>query len=346
MKPLRIMVTGSGSGVGQGIMKALRIGPLAKTIVGADIDVLNTALFRADESLLIPKVEEEGALARLIEVISDNKIDVVMIGSEFDLAFFSMNKDLIEKETGAAIIVSPYETVKVSDDKWLTAEFLRENNLPYPISYLPTSLDNAVVQAEELGYPVIIKSRTGTSSRHVAVVKNSKDLTNVYNSIPNPMIQQLIDLPSQKLKQEYTCSVFKCADGSLLDPFTARRTLRGGSSWVIEVDKFTELHSLLLAIGELLPCMGSLNVQLMIGPDGPIPFEFNARFSGTTAVRAHFGFNEPEFALQEFVLKEHVSEPVIRKGLAFRYLEEVFVEGVTEKELCPPLPRGEIIQWF
>ena len=38
----------------------------------------------------------------------------------------------------------------------------------------------------------------------------------------------------------------------------------------------------------------------MMGPKGPIPFEINARFSGTTAIRAHFGFNEPELAIQSY----------------------------------------------
>lgn len=340
------MVTGAGSGVGQGIIKALRLCQIPKILIAADISFLNSALFRADESLIIPKVEEERALEKIIDIINNNRIDVVMIGSEFDLLFFAMNKEVIQEKSGAFIIVSPYETVKIANDKWLTAEFLRINNLPYPKTYLPGSIDDAMSQAEVLGYPVLIKTRTGTSSRHVSVVNNRTQLKSIYNTIPNPIIQQLIDLPTQQLKQEYTCSVFKCANGSLLGPFTARRTLRGGSSWVIEVDNFIDLHSLLISIGRLLPCMGSLNIQLMIGPEGPIPFEFNARFSGTTAVRAYFGFNEPEFCLREFILKEQVENPLIRKGLALRYLEEVFLEGITEQDLDFPIPRGEIMRWF
>ncbi|MEN6348185.1 MAG: ATP-grasp domain-containing protein [Syntrophomonas sp.] len=346
MEPLRVMVTGAGSGVGQGIIKALRFSSISLTIIAADIEILNSGLFIADESLIIPRVENEGALQQVIDIIEDKRIQVVMIGSEFDLSFFSENKSVIEKETGATVIVSPHDTVKIANDKWFTVEFLRKNNLPYPKSFLPLSIEDALEQAEELGYPFIIKTRTGTSSRHQSIVNDIGQLINVYKDIPNPLLQQLIDIPSHKLQQEYTCSIFKCLDGSLVGPFTARRTLRGGSSWVIEVDAFERIYPLLLAIGNALPIMGSLNIQLMIGPNGPIPFEFNARFSGTTAVRAYFGFNEPELSLKNYIFKEKIENPTIRKGLALRYLEEVFVEGVNADELVLPLPRGEVVRWF
>ncbi len=160
------------------------------------------------------------------------------------------------------------------------------------------------------------------------------------------MLQRPLDMPTSRLQNEYTCSVFKCADGSLLGPFTARRTLRGGSSWVVEVAEFRELHPLMLEIGRKLDIMGSMNVQMIVGNSGPVPIEFNARFSGTTAVRAHYGFNEPEMILQDYLLKERLQAPRIRQGIAFRYLEEVFVEGMRADDLQEPLPKGIVRPWF
>jgi carbamoyl-phosphate synthase large subunit len=140
--------------------------------------------------------------------------------------------------------------------------------------------------------------------------------------------------------------VFRCSDDSLIGPFTARRTLRGGSSWHVEVNHFEALHPLLLELGEKLPSMGTLNVQLMVGENGPVPFEFNARFSGTTAVRAYFGFNEPEMAIRHFVLGETIPKPSIRKGMAFRYLEEVFLNDVGADALGEPFVKGRVEPWF
>jgi carbamoyl-phosphate synthase large subunit len=332
MNLIRVLVTGAGSGVCQGIIKALNASSLPVYIIAADIDPLNSALFRAHDGILLPKVESEGALELVIKELKKANINIILIGSELDLIFYAEHKEIIERETGALVVVSPYETVMVADDKWLTAEFLRQNNLPYALSSTPHGVDEAIDVANSWGYPLILKNRTGTSNRQVYVIESKEQLLCMFDNVPKPMLQKLINRPSKYLCYEYTCSVFKCRDGRILGPFTARRTLRGGSSWIVEVDRFEELHPLLLSIGSILPIMGSLNVQLMLGLNGYVPFEFNARFSGTTAVRAHFGFNEPEMTVRNYFLNEEIDEAKIRRGLAFRYLEEVFVENSTANQ--------------
>ena len=346
MAAIRVLVTGAGSGVGQGIIKALRASSLDIRIVSSDISILNSGLFRSDESILLPKVESTGALSHIIESLRQHHIDVLMVGSEFDLTFFAQHKAEIEAAVDCFVAVSPLEAVEIADDKWRTAEFLREQNLPYAESFLPADRDAAIEHTRQWGFPLVLKTRSGTSNRHVHIIESADALARVYDSVPRPMLQRLIARPSSELDKEYTCSVFKCADGRLLGPFTSRRTLRAGNSWAIEVAPFEELRHLLLKIGEAFPTLGSLNVQLMMSEKGPVPFEFNARFSGTTAVRAHFGFNEAEFLIRNYFLKETLPEPEIRTGLAFRYLEEIFVDGHRLSELQWPLPRGEVRPWF
>jgi carbamoyl-phosphate synthase large subunit len=345
-KPCRVLVTGAGSGVGQGIIKALRISGLPVTIVVADISSMNVALYRADEALIIPRVEDANALDLIIEMLDQYRIDVVMVGSEFDLEFFSINKKEIKDRSGAEVIVSPPATVAIANDKWLTAEFLRMNNLPYAQAYLPDNLDDAIKCADQWGYPVVLKTRRGTSSRHVYIIKDRESLRKLYLDTPVPMLQRMIDAPSNDLGCEYTCSVFKDARGELIGPFTARRTVRGGTSWHIEVAEFDVLNETLLAIAKALDFSGSLNIQLMLTSEGAVPFELNSRFSGTTAVRAHFGFNEPTMALQSFFYNEKIPLPIIRSGIAMRYHEEVFIEGVTSEILKPSIHQGIVVPWF
>src|SRR5207244_11100230 len=77
-------------------------------------------------------------------------------------------------------------------------------------------------------------------------------------------------------------------------------------------------------------------VQLRVVEERPVPFELNVRFSGTTPVRARFGFNEVEAALRHFVLgQDDVDLPRVTSGVALRYWNEMHVaEPAVEQLRC------------
>jgi len=344
--PLRVVVTGGGSIVGQGIIKALRHSGLRVRIICTDIAPLNAGIVRADEAAVMPPVERPGALETWLPALQRMRADVLMIGSEYDLAFFSEHRATIETRTGCKVIASPPETVAIADDKVATARFLASNGLPHARTLTPASLAEAVAAAEQLGYPFVLKPRSGTSARHVEVIHDRASLDYFFPRTPRPMLQEFLREVPESIGGEFTCSIFRCADGALLGPFVSRRTLRGGSSWMVEITDSATVDELMLAIGTRLPSVGSLNVQLMLTERGPVPFEFNARFSGTTPIRAWFGFNEPEMAIRSYVLNESLAAPAIRRGFCMRYVEEIMLDEMPANAVPAKLPAGVINRWF
>jgi carbamoyl-phosphate synthase large subunit len=346
MSKIRTIVTGGGSIVGQGIAKALRQSDLPVTIICTDIAALNPGMIRADESVVMPPVESVDSLDIWLEEIRRLKANCLMIGSEYDLKFFSKHKHTIEQETGCIVVASPPETVAMADDKMRTADFLASHKLPFPKSATNLSLEGAQNWVSEMGFPVMLKPRSGTSARFVHVIQDMESLDYWFGRTPSPMLQEYLKPVSGEFGAEYTCSTFSLANGELLGPFVSLRTLRGGSSWIVEVKTDDEITGLMMAISKRISFVGSLNVQLMRTERGPVPFEFNARFSGTTPIRAFFGFNEPEMAIRSYVFGEKDMNPIIRPGVCVRYIDEIMLEGFQLSNSPLSMPTGIVNRWF
>lgn len=340
------MVTGAGSMVGQGIIKSLRLSQLSLTLIAADNAPLYAGLYRSDEAVLIPRTEVDGAYEEIVSILNQKQIDILMIGSEFDLSFFAEHKDALENETNTLIVVSNADTVRIANDKWLMVQFLKNLGLPHPLSFLCDDVEQGLSKADELGYPFIIKPRHGTSARNVHIINHSQDLKNFFHQVESPILQKMIKPPKNELDCEFTCSLFKAADGEIVGPFNSRRILKNGSSWVTEVKPFEFLNTLLLNIGTQLDFMGSFNIQLMNTEDGPVPFEFNARSSGTTAIRSYFGFNEPEMTILSYYLGKKIPSPKINDGYCLRYVEELFLPADFLEESKILNVQAEKMDWF
>jgi len=346
MRRLNILVTGAGSGVGQSIIKALRISKTNCNIISADIDYFNAGFYRTKKSIIVPKVEKAGSLNWYIKNLKKLKIDILMIGSEFDLVFFSKHKDIIKKKTNCEVCVSKFNTVKIANDKYLTQSFLKKNKLPYLKTFAVNNLNDALKKAKKLKIPFVLKSRFGTSARSVYLIKKIKELKFFFNLIKKPILQEHLGSLNNDLKTEYTCSFFTTKNKKVIGPFIARRKLLYGTSWVTEVKENKKISKLIMKIASHLDNTGSFNVQLRIGKKGPIPFEFNPRFSGTTSIRAHFGFNEPAMFIKNYILNKKIINPVIRPGISFRYIEEIFLDSSNISMLSKKIGKGKINKWF
>jgi carbamoyl-phosphate synthase large subunit len=78
-----------------------------------------------------------------------------------------------------------------------------------------------------------------------------------------------------------------------------------------------------------IPVRGSINIQSIATSDGQIiPFEVNARISGTNSIRSHFGFDDVLYTLEEYLYGRRPSAVRVRKGSAIRVIMDVIYPGV------------------
>ena len=323
---INIGVTGTGSLIGQAIIKCIKGSKFSEksNLVGFDYFSKTVGSYWRNTNYVLTDIykspeKQEFWLKEIEEIIENEKLQFLFIGVDFELPLFAKYKNELEKKSNIKILVSSTEVIEIGNDKYKTANFLKMNGLYYP----ETILFKDCIPSE-ITYPVILKPAVGARSRGVYVVKNSLDLIEKATTIDMPVVQELVGNDDT----EYTCGVLML-DDNFISSIILRRTLKEGntSKAYYKKDYPEIILSYIKQITEKLKPYGSCNLQLRIDNKGiPKLFEINARHSGTTYMRSHFGYNEVEIILDYFLTGTFVN-PITREGVAIRYYDEMFQDN-------------------
>lgn len=330
-RKINILVTAAGSALGQGIIKCIKASPLNCRIVACDAQPYAAGLYRAQAAYLVPLAKDASFIDQIIRICRQEAIDLVMIGTDYELLSFAECRERIEHETQAKVLVSSPEVIRIADDKWLTYKFLAEHDFPAIPSALPEDVDMLI---EKEGFPLIIKPRIGDSSKDTFVVHNRKELEETLapllrrGDINQYLAKQsgfLIQKYVGTAEQEYTSTtiIFK---GKCHGVLSMQREMKyGGHTTKAIVDDFSAINDEIQKVAEALPAFGPCNFQSRLVNNKIFIFEINCRFSGTTASCAQVGFNTVEAAIRKVVLGEDIPPMSHRKGVILRYFNEIFV---------------------
>jgi carbamoyl-phosphate synthase large subunit len=327
---VKIMVTGAGALLGQGIIRSLRTSSLGAHIIAADPSPLSAGLYWADTARLIPLANAPHYLEALQGVLKAEKPDVLIPGTDVELSIFAEARGAFESEFATHVLVSSPEVVRIADDKWLTAQFFREHGFGYVPSCLPGDEEKLI---EEVGFPLIVKPRIGARSVGYLQIGNRDELHQAISREPGLVIQKRVGAADR----EYTAGTLTF-DGKCDASIVMRRDLRDGNTYRAFVEPFPELNSMMAKAAELLRAYGPANFQFMLDGGEARIFEINARFSGTTPLRTLVGFNEVEMAVRRVLFGTPVGQPAIKSGTILRHWSETMI--APEQLVGPPLVGG------
>ena len=321
-----IAITGTGSLIGQAVIKSIQRSDLNAqlNLIGFDYFKNTVGSFWCNVNYVLPdilkkEINETMWLNFLLEKIIENNIKLLFVGVDFELPLFAKYKTEIEKKTGVTVLVSSEEVTAIANDKYLTYQFLKENNLSHPTSFLPEE-----PYSDKVEFPLIVKPRKGARSVGVSKVKNSDELKNAINALKEPIVQECIGNDHQ----EFTCGTIYLG-GELKKLIILNRSLKEGNTFISHFQKdFPSVisHYLRNVAGILKP-FGACNFQLRLDEKGiPKIFEINARHSGTTFIRTLFGYKEVEYIINYLLFnKEQAFE--LREGTVVRYYDEFYVSN-------------------
>jgi carbamoyl-phosphate synthase large subunit len=208
--------------------------------------------------------------------------------------------------------------IEIADDKFRTFEFFRKHGFDAPESCLPGGEDELL---DRIGFPLIVKPRTGARSIGVQKVSDRQGLKRAILETRDPVIQECVGDDSQ----EYTAGTL-CFGGECRAAIVMRRDLRDGNTYRAYVDQNPELAQTVRRFAEALGAHGPANFQFRIGRGKVKVFEINARFSGTTPLRMHAGFNEVEMCVRHLVQGSELSQPSLRNVTILRHWSETVID--------------------
>lgn len=345
--PIRVLMTGVNSTVTQSMIKALNATQHDIEFYGCDINPYSPGLYRVHHAFLVKPFLDPDYEHQMLGILKDHQIDVMLPGVEGELQLLASRKEHWEAETGCRIIINPKAVLDISQDKYRTVRFLTEHGCRYPESCVDIDKESLENFAKRVGFPMIIKPRRGACSLHVYRVKSMEELVAAIKIVPNPILQEYL---SDGSDEEFTCGAFVDAQGVLKGVATIRRTLANGITHTAIVDRFPDVEDEVRRVVEALKPRGACNIQLRRDRHGhPTTFEINARFSSSVAIRAHFGFNEPDAALRSFYFGEEIPEMSCRPGVALRYVNEVYLDVEEVKSLLLQghhIPHSSIEEHF
>jgi carbamoyl-phosphate synthase large subunit len=326
---LNVLVLGVGGNVSQGILKALAVSRLSCRVIGACVNSLSFGLYTVDKAYVSPTASDPAFPDWLIQLCRAEHVHAILSGVEPVLTVLAGEAEKIQAETGAVCIVSSPECLAVGNDKLLTSQWLRDNGFVLPKTADAADSEGVEALVRACGYPLIAKPRYGKGAHGVFELRSDEDLQsakakNAY------VIQEYLGDPHQ----EYTVGCFSDRESRVRGALVMRRELLEGTTYRAEAGYFPDVREEAIRIAEALRPMGPCNIQMRRHGGRAVCFEINVRFSGTTPVRARIGFNDVEAALLHYVLGQPAADlPLITKGIALRYWNEVYVSAEAKTQL-------------
>lgn len=321
---VKVVVTGGGALLGQGLIRSLQRSPLDAEVIVVDPSPLSPGLYWVENRYLVPMASDPAYVEAIESVLATERPDALLVGTDVELGLLASNRHPLEQRYGTRVVVAEPQVIEIANDKLLTATFLRDKGFNPPESREPHQAQELV---ELFGFPLIVKPRIGARSVGLSLVRTQEELDLALGYSPGMVVQEYVG----DAGAEYTAGTLTF-DGACRASIVMRRDLRDGNTWRAFLEEDPGLTEQVRGMAEALSAFGPANFQFRLENGQVRVFEINARFSGTTPLRALLGFDEVDMTLRHLLFDEPIHQPKLRDLVILRHMSETVVPA---SELLP-----------
>lgn len=319
MKDINILFLSAGRRVElvKAFRKAMETSKTKGKIIAVDLQETAPALYFADEFLQIRRVTEDGYIDELIQICKDKNISLIIPTIDTELYVLSENKEKIESETGAKIMVSDKNVIRIIRDKFKTHDFLKDNGFKTPRVITENDIKN-----QNYTFPLFIKPLDGSSSINNFKINNEEELNFFKKYVDRPIIQEFAK------GEEYCVDIFTDFNGNPITIVPKLRVAsRAGEIMKGKIVKDQRIINYMKKLVKLIKPIGEINVDCMVSEEEISIIEINGRFAGGSPMSFEAGANSP-LNLIKLLKGEELSynEDYLDQMMAFRFDDCIYIK--------------------
>lgn len=261
-------------------------------LVHAANSIETYAMSVADKSVITPLIYDKSYIDFLLSYCKEHDIRTILSLFDIDLPILAKNKNKFASY-GIDVVISSYEITQICNDKWLTYNFLNENEIDTPQSYVSIDECKAALERGIIKFPLIIKPRWGMGSIGIFEADNINELEVLYqktiNQIFNSYLKhesfldsgRIIIIQEKMQGSEFGLDVFNDLKGNFITCIPKRKlAMRAGETDSAEIIEDEKLYNLGVKLSHRLRHIANLDVDCFKFGDKYSVLEMNCRFGG------------------------------------------------------------------
>lgn len=259
----------------------------------------------ADRAFILPKVDSCEYFDRLLEICDENKIALLISLNDLELPLLARQRDRFVK-IGTIPAISDPSVIDICFDKWKTFQFLTENQIPTPKTYLSLADARAAIANGELKFPLTIKPRWGTASIGIEYPQNDEELELAYRFLSQRLSRTIIAnassldptrcvlIQEKIVGEEYGLDIIADLDGNYITTSVKRKLFMhaGETDRAISIVN-PQLSQIGQKISQKLQHVANLDCDVFGCGDNYYVLELNPRFGGGYPFSHLAGINLP-----------------------------------------------------
>ncbi len=274
-------------------------------VYAADCSPDAPALHEADCGIALPPTHHPDYARELLQLCQEHRIGLLVPLNDLELPQLALLADKLQASGTHAVISAP-GVIETCGDKFATFQFLREQGIPTPETFLTIDQALAKLSNGRLSWPVVVKPRWGSGSIGIEVAHDEEELHLAYRfagiavkksclaraSQAEP--EQCLLIQEQIAGDEYGLDIINDLHGRYVTTLIKRKlSMRAGETDRAVTVRNPMLEELGQRIGQTLRHVGNLDCDVINGSEGPRVLELNPRFGGSYPFAHQAGANLP-----------------------------------------------------